>query len=1254
MVDKTVSASAPAVAAAKPSPPPLTTAQIVARSEQSVALIKGKVSSGTGFLIRAGIIATNAHVIEHEFISELEVRFPSATRDQQGPYKLELLYEDSARDLAFLAVSSSLPPLDVAASYDFMRGEDIIVIGNPGLGDAVVLENAVTKGVMSSKAFIEGHNFHQLGIAINPGNSGGPVFDSAGRVIGVATLKSVSAEAIGFSIPIGDVQAALTKLDSLPAAAIARLASQRRAERAFKLLTLAGALYVFEVDLRRKLLTISTEERRALHALLTTLEELQFSLLDRQTSDIRGDTALDQTVRRELIELADNYQDLKDLHQNSLKLAHRLRLDVTSPAWRSQYPELIQNRKANHLRLAMDLSRLLKVEIPATLLAFFERRTAAGGPPELLVLVPTPMQPRFRREHPAAPPGGAPGPGSPSAPNRPRDRGDDSRPRKSSVVERPWVDVALAFRNPDFESARPLDGWEVVTQGPKATVALDDEIVLEGRHALRITAEAPSDTALVQELVLARDGSYLFTGWVKTKGIDPMGAKVFGTFRIENPEGGGVLAVGPNSQGDNDWKCVELSFRAPRSGRVRISAFVTGFGQGRGTAWFDDFNLIANPRNETPGAAKPLPSTDVRPSFYMSDYTGGFTSAAFSPDGKWLATGSVDKTVKIWDTEFWERTATFSGHTGGVTSVMFSPDGKRIASASSDRTIKIWNVKTGEWKYTLTGHADGVTSAAFSPNGNLLASASRDGTIKLWDATTGKEVFTVKGHSGAANCVSFSPDNQRLVSAGSDRTVKIWDARTGKNVFTLIGHAGAVTSVAYSPDGELIASGSEDRTVRLWNAPKRRHFLTLKAHMGEVLSVAFCANGKRLASVNGAVTVWDAPSWENSLAFTEWSAPPLCAAFSPNAKWLASAGGHLARIWDLRSRTTVRSADAKFGADSAATAPAEKNRSASVSLDRPAIEESKRYKAVEFTWPGGGISDLEFSPDGKRIAGCGFSNATVWDIRLQKQVHRFELGFGYVRGVTFSRDGKRIATTGNDSTIRVWDAATGKLILSFKTAGAVANTSVAFSPDGARLATATFLNLKSVPNVMVWDAGTGKACLALTGHENDVWKVAYSHDGKRLISAGSDGVRVWDAETGQQISIFAGPRHRQVFSVACSPNDQRIVYGEDGTVKVKILSGESGRERSFQGHSGVISDVAFSPNGKQVVSASDDKKVMLWDVGSDRPVLTYRGHGFGVTCVAFSPDGEWIASGDQGFVVRIWSARPDQRERVASERPSKR
>ena len=112
------------------------------------------------------------------------------------------MYEDRKRDIAFLAVKSDLPVLRVAPNYSFVKGEDILVIGNPGLGDEVVLENAISRGVMSSKTVIDGMNYHQMNISINPGNSGGPVFDSLGRVIGVATLKSSKTEAMGFCIPV--------------------------------------------------------------------------------------------------------------------------------------------------------------------------------------------------------------------------------------------------------------------------------------------------------------------------------------------------------------------------------------------------------------------------------------------------------------------------------------------------------------------------------------------------------------------------------------------------------------------------------------------------------------------------------------------------------------------------------------------------------------------------------------------------------------------------------------------------------------------------------------------------------------------------------------------------------------------------------------------------------------------------------------------------------------------------------------------
>ena len=206
-------------------------------------MITGDGSVGTGFLVRPGILATNAHVIDSEFITTLRVRFPSAEKDQQGPMTAELLFEDTRRDLAFLKVKSSLPPLRVVQSYTFRKGEDITAIGNPGAGGELILENAISRGVMSTKTSMEGQRYYQLGIAVNPGNSGGPVFNSFGDVIGVVTRKSAMQEQLAFCIPVEDLTLALDKVLTFPQDAIDHQQSHHRLVLAVKELGAGRALY---------------------------------------------------------------------------------------------------------------------------------------------------------------------------------------------------------------------------------------------------------------------------------------------------------------------------------------------------------------------------------------------------------------------------------------------------------------------------------------------------------------------------------------------------------------------------------------------------------------------------------------------------------------------------------------------------------------------------------------------------------------------------------------------------------------------------------------------------------------------------------------------------------------------------------------------------------------------------------------------------------------------------------------------------
>jgi Trypsin-like peptidase domain len=275
-------------------------------------------------------------------------------------------------------------------------GEDILVIGNPGFGDEVVLENAISRGVMSSKTVLDGMPYHQMNISINSGNSGGPVFDPSGRVIGVATLKSSKTEAMGFCIPVEDMNAALAKVTP----ARPEVASRHRAVVAFRLLTIGGVLYSVALEVRAGILRsapaggsnenlLPTEEVQKLHEVVTSLDQKLFSLVDSELPGLQKDPALDQTAHRGYEGLSTNYQAMKRLYTNPNRLV-------------DQYSSQIQNLKAEHLRLIQSLQQDLNLDVPPRLLAALQPRSMAGQPPTMVAdFVPPQLQPRFLCSRPS-------------------------------------------------------------------------------------------------------------------------------------------------------------------------------------------------------------------------------------------------------------------------------------------------------------------------------------------------------------------------------------------------------------------------------------------------------------------------------------------------------------------------------------------------------------------------------------------------------------------------------------------------------------------------------------------------------------------------------------------------------------------------------------------------------------------------------------------------------------------------------------
>jgi WD40 repeat protein/serine/threonine protein kinase len=638
----------------------------------------------------------------------------------------------------------------------------------------------------------------------------------------------------------------------------------------------------------------------------------------------------------------------------------------------------------------------------------------------------------------------------------------------------------------------------------------------------------------------------------------------------------------------------------------------------------------------------------------LRGHTGPVVGAAFSPDGKRLASGGEDGAAWLWDTTSGQGRVLFRTKSVKITSVAFSPDGQTLALGQEGGPLLLWDVARDQERARIGAPGQTIYSVAFSPGGKKLAIAGGAG-IELWDPASAKQLAILRHPDSGAFSITFSPDGQTIASGSNDGRVRIWKAPFDGQPVVVGSQRSYVLSLSFAPDGRTLASAANDGSVLLWDlsssiadesarppkpdAPARgRPSETLAGasglgsatrrgrsagnrHTGSAAGVAFLQDGKRLASCgeDGSVQLWTLGSEEPLVrGLAEETG---CLALSADGQNIATGHGngtiHLWRVADMQADVLRHEQPVNclaLGRD---------NRTL-VSAGGPVGKPSAEVTAAQ----------LE-------------GHVKLWDVASgQRPTASWPASKAKLQGVCLSPDGQLLACAGDEGTIQLWDVPTRRL--SSVLPGHVGPVwGVTFSPDGQMLATAGYADRL----VKLWKIVSGECVGVLKGHSDSVWSVAFSPDGRTLASVSRDSTAmVWSVFERRQLAVIRGHK-AWVWAAQFSPDGQTLATASaDRTIKLWDTTSWQLR-KTLQGHSTFVRALAFFPDGKTLASGSDDKTVKLWDLETRRERATLRGHTGTVSSLAISSDGQLLISGSWDGTVRLWRAPDEIRPEPSSHDP---
>ncbi len=639
-------------------------------------------------------------------------------------------------------------------------------------------------------------------------------------------------------------------------------------------------------------------------------------------------------------------------------------------------------------------------------------------------------------------------------------------------------------------------------------------------------------------------------------------------------------------------------------------------------------------------------------------HTAPVFAVRINTEGTRILSGSMDKTLKVWDADNGKCLKTIEGHRGYVNAVDMSPDGKFAISGggeliSEDFDLKYWDLEKGTVIHDLQGHAGLIRSVALDTEKKLALSGGTDNLIKLWDLQKGSCIETLEGHQEWVNTLDFSPDGSYALSGcgtprgSKDRTLRLWDLESKQCIRSLRGHTGSINTACFSRDGQFILSGSgnpgeqQDNTVRLWLASSGECLQQLSGHEGRINGVASGPDGRYALSCSEdkSLRIWDLETCQcirtfvgvkgeiNTLSISgDGSLAVTGCADSTLQLWEVNLGQEFFRAHHFLSIPNAQIIDIsedeyfEIGMSRARQAMAFQDYTAAAHWLREARSQKgkARDSKVMSRWV-----ELYSRLQRKEPQGG-------WEIRT------FETGQGSVGKVHFLGRKNLVVSGGQDGTVKIWNLTTGELAMTLDagTGSQEGVRSISTTGDGSRLAVGN----ASSTGFTLWNLDTGKQDLKLDAFKNPgPLRVHFSPEGRLVFCASGqeNSIKMFDAFDGRLLRKYEG--HKMGINDFILSRDQQYILSasKDNTIKLWDLAGgrcvRTIKSKKLKG----ISSLCLSDNSRFALSASADNSIRLWDIENGKCIYIIKQLEYDVSSLHMSSDARYALT-NYGDTLKMW------------------